>query len=223
MKRFVNVFVAPVTMIDGLRDKPDFWTPIVSMLLLFIAVDALHVALVDNVFYVTDMISAQKGWMSQGQTEVLRQSLERGGPAIVVGGVAGVSFAFVLSVLLSAGYLTLMAKFSGGTVTFRHWLGVVAWINVVHALSLLARAVAIIAAPDGRLGFWEANPLSLSNILGREFETMMVAQIDFTNIWRWALLCLTYRRWVSVSWVLSVSIVLIPVLLLYVIALTFGF
>ena len=48
MKRFVDVFIAPIAMIDGVRDTPHFWAPIISMLFLHIVVGALHLALVDH-------------------------------------------------------------------------------------------------------------------------------------------------------------------------------
>lgn len=185
------------------------------MLLLQLVVGVLHIALVDHGYYFSDFMGAQRNWMSQDQVELNRQRLEYGSHSMIVIGQVSTLFLFVFSVLVFAGYFALVGKLCGGTVSFRHWLSVVAWINVIGVLSLLARAVAIVAAPDGRLGFSEANPLSLSNILGRDFQMMTVAQIDVTNAWRWALLCLAYKRWTSVSWILSVAIVLIPVLLLY--------
>ena len=218
MKSFADVFLSPIAMIDGVRNKPDFWTPIVAMLFLHIVVGVLHVALVDHGYFVADFMTAQGGWISQDQVELTRQGLERGGRTMIVTGQASALFNYVFSILVSAGYLALVARFGGGTVSFRHWLGVVGWVSVIGALSLNARAVAIFAAPDGRLGFLEANPLCLSNIMGREFQTMAVAQFDVTNAWRWALLCLAYKRWTSVSWILSILIVLAPVSLLYAIA-----
>ena len=218
MKKLVDVFLSPIAMIDGVRDKPSFWPPIVAMFFLHIVVGVLHVALVDHGYYIADFVNAQEGWMSQDQGELTRQGLERGGRTMTAISQASVLFFFVFSVLVSAGYFALVGKLSGGTVNFRHWLSVVAWVNVIGALTLLARVIAIIAAPDGRLGFLEANPLALSNIMGRDFQTLAVAQFDVTNAWQWALLCLAYKRWTSVSWILSILIVLAPVSLLYAIA-----
>ena len=218
MKRFVDVFVAPIEMIDEVWDRSNFWPPIVAMLLLHVLVGVLHDSLVDHGHYFADLMSAQGGWISQDQAELTRQSLERGGHTMIVIGQASVLFSFVFSVLVSTGYFALVGKLSGGTASFRQWLSVVAWVSVIGALSLLARAVAIVAAPDGRLGFLEANPLALSNIMGRDFQTLAVAQFDVTNAWRWALLCLAYKRWTSVSWILSILIVLAPVSLLYAIS-----
>ena len=217
-KRLVDVFLSPIAMIDGVRNKPDFRTPIIAMLFLHIVVGVLHVSLVDHRHYVADFMSAQGGWISQDQVELTRQGLERGGRTMIVIGQASALFNYVFSILVSAGYLALVARIGGGTVSFRHWLSVVAWVSVIGTLSLLARAVAIVAAPDGRLGFLEANPLSLANIVGREFQTMAVAQFDVTSAWRWALLCLAYKRWTSVSWILSILVVLAPVSLLYAIS-----
>lgn len=62
MKRFVDAFVSPVAMIDGVRNKPDFWTPIVAMPLLQAGVGALHVALVDHAYFAAETINAQRAW-----------------------------------------------------------------------------------------------------------------------------------------------------------------
>ena len=218
MKRFIDVFLSPLEMIDGVRAKPDFETPFTAMLVLYIAAGVLQVLLVDHGYYIADFMRFQRELISQDQAEITQQALESRRLTMAVINQATLLLNYVFSTLVAAGYLALVAKFGGGTVSFSHWLGVVAWISVISALSLLARAVAIIAAPDGRLGFLEANPLSLSNIVGREFQTLTVAQFDVTNAWRWALLCLAYKRWTSVSWILSIAIVLIPILFLYAIA-----
>ena len=215
MKTFVDVFSSPVAMIDGLRDKPTFWPPIAAMFLLHIVVGALHFLLVDHNSYYTNVLSTQGSLMSKDEVEVILQSLERSGSKIIIISQLGPLFFYTFLVLVSAGYLALVTKIVGSNVSFRHWLSLVSWTSTIGTLSLLARAVAIIAAPDGRLGFLEANPLSLSNIVGREFQTLTVAQFDVTNAWRWALLCLAYKRWTSVSWILSIAIVLIPILFLY--------
>ena len=223
MTRFVDVFLSPIEMIDGVRNKPNFWTPIVAMLFLHIVVAAFHVALIDHGYYVADFLSNQGSWVPQDQADLTRQGLERGGHTMVVIGQASILFNYVFSILVYAGYLALVTRIGCGSVSFRQWLGVVAWISVVGALSLLARAVAIITAPDGRLGFLEANPMSLSNITGREFQAMTVSQFDITNAWRWVLMCLAYKRWTSISWILSTAIVLIPILILYSVAIIVSF
>lgn len=223
MKRFVYVFSAPIVLIDGIRDKPSFWPPFIAMLLLHIVVGLLHVTLVDHEYYFADLVSDLGRRASQDQFEITQQSLEWGGITMIVVGHAGVLFFYAFFILLSAGYFALVAKIGGSSVSFRHWLSVVGWVSVIGAISLLARAVAIIGAPDGRLGFPEANPLSLSNLSGREFQTLAVAQFDITNTWRWALLCLAYKRWTNASWILSIATVLIPILLLYSIPIIFAF
>ena len=223
MNKFVQVFVSPNAMIDGVRGKLDFWTPIIAIFSLHIVVAVLHVTLVDHGYYFADMIRAQSSWMSQEQIEGTQQSLRQGdsamGPtAMIVFARTSSLVAYLFSLFISAGYLALVARVFGRTIGFLHWLSVVSWVSVIGSLSLLASAVAILAAPEGRLGFLEANPISLSNFLGREFEMISVAQFDVTNAWRWALLCLAYKRWTSVSWILSILVVLAPVSLLYSIA-----
>ena len=215
MERFVQVFLSPIEMIDTVRNRPDFWMPILAMLLLHTAVSVLHVALVDHGYFVADVMGAQGVWMSQDQAELARQAVDRAGPTMVLASQATVLFGYLITLPVWAGYLSLVARIAGNAPSFRHWLGIVGWVSVIGALSILARAVSIIAAPEGRLGFHEANPMSLSSILGRDFPSMTIAQFDITNVWRWGLLCLAYKRWTKASWALSTPIILLPVLIIY--------
>ena len=153
--------------------------------------------------------------MSPDRLELTRQALQRGGTALIVFSQVGILFSYVISIVVSAAYFTLVGKLSGGTMSFRHWFSVVAWTSVVGVLSVLARGVAILAAPDGRLGYSQANPLSLASILGGEILTFTVPHYDITSAWRWVLLCLAYKRCTRASWISSIVVVLTPILFLY--------
>lgn len=215
MKRFLDVFSAPIAMIDGIREKPSFWPPIIAMLLLHAVVGSLHVTLVDHEYYFADLMSDLGRRTPQNQPEITWQGLEQDSITMIVIGQASVPLFYAFFILISAGYLALVSRVGSSSVSFRHWLSVVGWVSVVGAISLLARSVAIFSAPEGRLAFSDANPMNLSNLMGREHPALTVAQFDVTNAWRWALLCLAYKRWTSVSWSLSVTIVLMPILFLY--------
>lgn len=90
MDRFVHVFLSPIAIIDGVRNKPDFWTPILTMLLLHAAVGLLHLALVDHAYFAAEVVNAQGILMSQDQAELARQAIDLGGRTMVLTSQAGV-------------------------------------------------------------------------------------------------------------------------------------
>ena len=76
MKRFIDVFLSPLEMIDGVRAKPDFGTPFTAMLVLYIAAGVLQVLLVDHGYYIAGFMRFQRELISQDQAEITQQALE---------------------------------------------------------------------------------------------------------------------------------------------------
>lgn len=211
----VNIFTVPREAFSALAVRPTVLLPIVVLVLLNTAVVVGYYSQVDVQWLLQTMLEDAGQELPPSATEA-----PQGGGAItrtfvLAAATVGSVLQVVITLLIAAGYLTLVSLFGNDGVTFKRWMSAVAWSWMPTTIGLLSAVVNIAVNDVTHVRPTELNMLSFGNLLGLDaagagLGHTMLFSMDPTILWSLALLVFGYSLWTRRSAVSSFAIVVAP-------------
>ena len=131
----------------------------------------------------------------------------------IFSGVIGILVIYVLQ----SSYFSLISAISGSGQKFGDWFSLVLWTGLPYMLSVVGMAATIAVSPNGQLGAYDLDPLTLANLgmqSGNSSLTAIFNGISLPMLWGIGLTVMGYRQWLDCSLMKAMTVVLAPYLLL---------
>jgi hypothetical protein len=225
----INILVSPGEAFTELQQRPSKLFPLALIVLSTIAVMFWYYSIVDFDWYIDDTLAAVNlddeptviGFFAdgeEGQLETAREQMASMSQTTfkmfgIFSGVIGILVIYVLQ----SGYLSLISAISGSGQKFGDWFSLVLWTGLPYMLSVVGMAATIAVSPNGQLGAYDLDPLTLANLgmqSGNSSLTAIFNGISLPMLWGIGLTVMGYRQWLDCSLMKAMTVVLAPYLLL---------
>jgi hypothetical protein len=176
-----DVLWAPARAFRNLSERPKWFVPYVG------------VALTSSVLGVTSFIKLAPSIMERMPAQPGVTSPAAMYTFSMVAAVAGSLVSPLVTGLVRAGLLSLLANLTQGTASFRTHLSVVFWAMVPMMIGSLIKTLFVLAAPAERVGSISLGPAVLLPNL--PYTSSLFTVLDSLNVfavWSWVLLVIGY-------------------------------
>jgi len=191
MNKIINIFTAPTKVFTGLKEKPEWLTPFIIVLL----VVAITAALTVNMTKEVVMTQQEEVLRDKGLTdEQIDQAMKlAGGPlAAVTGAIGGALFTAII-LLAFAAILNLFIPLVGGGSSFKSIFSVVCFSALVKVPANILRLVLIAITKSPYVSTSLA--LFVPNLPKTSFGYQLLVGLDFFIVWEMLLvsmgICIT--------------------------------
>lgn len=217
MSHLINIFVEPTKTFAELKEKPTFWLPLILLTVLTVVMTLSYFNMVDSDWSIEHQISMSGKEMSASEIAQAK-SVYPSAPVMGAIGAVVTPIAIAFFTVLVALYYMLAGKITGGAVSFRHGLSLVAWAGVPAQLGIVVAIVGVFMM-EPQTGM---ETLMLTNVdpllvqLPPEHTWSGLAKgFSLLNLWTIALTALGWRVWNRSSWMQAIVVALIPSLIIY--------
>ena len=225
----INILVSPSEAFTELQQRPSKLFPLALILLSTMAVMFWYYTIVDFDWYIDDTLAVVNlddeptviGFFAdgeEGQLETAREQMASMSQTTfkmfgIFSGVIGILVIYVLQ----SSYFSLISAISGSGQKFGDWFSLVLWTGLPYMLSVVGMAATIAVSPNGQLGAYDLDPLTLANLgmqSGNSSLTAIFNGISLPMLWGIGLTVMGYRQWLDCSLMKAMTVVLAPYLLL---------
>ncbi len=217
MSHLINIFVEPTKTFAELKEKPTFWLPLILLAVLMVGMTLSYFNTVDSDWYAGHQITVSGKEMTASEAAQMK-SVMPAAPILGVISTIVILLAITIFTLLTALYYMLAGKITGGVVSFRHGLSLVAWAGVPAQLGIVVAIVGVFMM-EPQTGL---EALMLTNVdpllVQLPFDHMwsgMAKGFNLLTLWTIALTALGWRVWNRSSWMQAIVVALIPSLIIY--------
>ena len=225
----INILVSPSEAFTELQQRPSKLFPLALILLSTMAVMFWYFTIVDFDWYIDDTLAVVNlddeptviGFFAdgeEGQLETAREQMASiSQTTFKMFGIFSGAIGTLAVYVLQSGYLSLTSAISGSGQKFGDWFSLVLWTSLPYMLSVVGMAATIAVSPNGQLGAYDLDPLTLANLgmqSGNSSLTAIFNGISLPMLWGIGLTVMGYRQWLDCSLVKAMTVVLAPYLLL---------
>lgn len=210
-----KVMLEPSPTFMRLKDKPRPWLPLITLIVLTLAVTYWWISTADFAWLREQMAAAQPD-IKPEQREMMEKVFTPN--TMLWTQVVAVSLGTLLVTAVVAVYYLIAGKAMGSQIGYGKWFGFVAWTSVPRLLVIPLMALQV-ATSEGRLAFEDMNMVSLNYLL---FQLPMshpwaglANSIDLTVPWSLALATIGLKAWTGRSMGTCVFVAALPYVLVY--------
>ena len=225
----INILVSPSEAFTELQQRPSKLFPLALILLSTMAVMFWYFTIVDFDWYIDDTLAVVNlddeptviGFFAdgeEGQLETAREQMASiSQTTFKMFGIFSGAIGTLAVYVLQSGYLSLTSAISGSGQKFGDWFSLVLWTSLPHMLSVVGMVTTIALSPNGQLGAYDLDPLTLANLgmqSGNSSLTAIFNGISLSMLWGIALTVMGYRQWLDCSLLKAMTVVLAPYFLI---------
>jgi len=213
----INILTAPKEAFVSIKEKPTVLVPLLLIVLSLASLQWGYFNAVDSEFLIDELVEQSQAFANAPEGEV-RENLENVTPSrLAIQSAVAIAIIFPLIMMLYAGYLSLISKFTYDEIRFKQWFSLSAWTWLPSIFIALAGWVVILTNSDGMIGATDIQPLSLNSLI---FQTdgpfaSMLSNLNLLQFWSLALSALGYQHWTGKSLAKSSTIVIAPYVVIY--------
>jgi hypothetical protein len=214
---FTNLLSNPPQAFAALKERPNFLLPMLAILLAMAGYQLLYFTLVDYSWLIDQMVAQVN---AQGGDPAAAEGIRNVPKTLMmVPGIIGGVIGLLVMQSIYAAYLMLVAKVNGDGFGFKAMFSLSWWASVPILFTLIASAVYVLMADEGRVFFDSANPFSLNSLIfnvdiANPFRGLLT-NIDVFAFWAWALATIGYKQFSGRSYLGSALIALAPHIVIY--------
>ena len=225
----INILVSPSEAFTELQQRPSKLFPLALILLSTMAVMFWYFTIVDFDWYIDDTLAVVNlddeptviGFFAdgeEGQLETAREQMASiSQTTFKMFGIFSGAIGTLAVYVLQSGYLSLTSAISGSGQKFGDWFSLVLWTSLPYMLSVVGMVTTIALSPNGQLGAYDLDPLTLANLgmqSGNSSLTAIFNGISLSMLWGIALTVMGYRQWLDCSLLKAMTVVLAPYFLI---------
>lgn len=186
MTKVLDIFYAPTKVFTSLKEKPEWVTPFVIVLVVIALTAALTVSMTRE----TVMVQQEEILRERGMTEEqIEQAMKfASGPAALIMSTIFAPLVTAIILLAFAAVLNLFIPLFGGKGAFKHVFSVVCFSSLIKVPSAILRLILI--AITKSLYVTASLALFVPNLAKTSFGYRLLAGIDFFIIWEMILVAL---------------------------------
>jgi len=221
LHELVTLITNPGSALMTLRERPRFWFPLLTILLLSAGLIYWYYSAVDIEWLKQQLYAnmPQFQQMADEQRTKVLSVVTRN--TLLWGGMAGAVVMIALLFVFQAVYLLVAGKVTGVGHTFKQWFALTCWTALpATLLSSLISALMILLSNDvSQLAPGALKPLTLNELffhlpIGQPGQSLLAA-FDLLSLWTLGLLVLAVHLWSRRSWFFSTVFALLPTVLIY--------
>ena len=205
----------PFPTFTRLKEKPAAWIPLLSLILLTLAVTYWWITTTDFAWLREQMVAAQPD-MKPEQREMMEKFVTPN--AMLWSQVVAISVGTLVFTAIAAAYYLIAGKVMGSQIGYGKWFGFAAWTSVPRLLVLPLMALQV-ATSEGRLAFEDMNMVSLNYLLFllpmSHPWANLANSIDLTVPWSLALAAIGLKAWTGRSMGTCILVAALPYVLVY--------
>lgn len=214
VKLALAVLSEPRAAFAELRQRPDFWFPLLLFVVMTVCAVVAYFQRVDMA-WLNDHLAGSAPRLPKGSAEVPAMSREMMMWTSVTMMVIGIP---IMRMVEGACYL-LAGKVANLALGFRHWLALACWSSLPLLLPLLAAVVQLMLHPSGQVTQEQLNVLSLNELFfhvapASPWFTLANA-LTLLHPWAWGLVAVAVRTWTGRGWGHCVGFALLPWIVFY--------
>ena len=215
-KTLGQMFTEPGKAFEAVQERSMIALPLLLTIVGTLALWVWYYQVVDVNWLVDQMVAAQPD-MDPAQAEGMRQMMN---PTMLTLLTAiGVLVMVPVILVISATYFTLSAKVVGSEIGFGKWFAFSTWTMVPALLLLPAGAVKLLMTSNGQLTQEQLNPLSLNQLFfhlpSSDAWAGLLNSVHLPMFWSLFLGFVGYQLWTKKSTAVSLTVVLLPYVLIY--------
>lgn len=213
------MLVDPRAAFLSLRDKPNFWFPLLLIAIGTAASLVWYFNVVDFA-WLTDQLQNADPRAAEMSAEKRAESAAGMSKDVMM----WMSLTFMLIGLPMARiaesiYYSFAARLTNFTQSFRHWLALACWSSLPLALAIVLAAIFLVMHPSGQVTQEQLNVLSLNELFfdlrPDEPGYTLLSTLTVLHPWAWWLAAYGIRVWSGRSWAFSLGLSLLPWVLFY--------
>lgn len=217
-KNFVNILAAPKDAFTDIREKPTVLLPLLLIILSLASMQWGYYNAVDRDFLIDELVEQTQAFANVPEDQI-RENMENNftPSRLAIQSAVAIAVMMPLIMMLYAGYLSLISKFTYDEIRFKQWFSLSAWTGLPSLFIALAGWVVILTNSDGMIGLRDIQPLSLNSVIFQTegpFATML-SNVTLIQFWSLALSALGYQHWTGKSLTKSTTIVIAPYVVVY--------
>ena len=211
-----NILLSPGEAFTELQQRPSKLVPLALIVLSTMAVMFWYFSIVDFDWYIDDTLAAVN--LDDEQLETAREQMaSMSQTTFKMFGIFSGAIGILVVYVLQSGYLSLTSAISGSGQKFGDWFSLVLWTSLPYMLSVVGMVSTIALSPNGQLGAYDLDPLTLANLgmqSGNSSLTAIFNGISLPMLWGIALTIMGYRQWLDCSLLKAMTVVLAPYFLI---------
>ncbi|MDE0982467.1 MAG: YIP1 family protein [Gammaproteobacteria bacterium] len=211
-----NILLSPGEAFTELQQRPSKLFPLALIVLSTMAVMFWYFSIVDFDWYIDDTLAAVN--LDDEQLETAREQMaSMSQTTFKMFGIFSGAIGILVVYVLQSGYLSLTSAISGSGQKFGDWFSLVLWTGLPYMLSVVGMVSTIALSPNGQLGSYDLDPLTLANLgmqSGNSSLTAIFNGISLPMLWGIALTIMGYRQWLDCSLLKAMTVVLAPYFLI---------
>ena len=213
----INILTSPKEAFVSIKEKPTVLVPLLLIVLSLASLQWGYFNAVDREFLIDELVEQAQAFANAPEREV-RENLENITPSrLAIQSAVSIAIIMPLLMMLYAGYLSLISKFTYDEIRFKQWFSLSAWTGLPSLFIALAGWGVILTNSDGLIGTTDIQPLSLNSLIFQTqgpFESML-SSLNLLQLWSLALSALGYQHWTGKSLAKSTTIVIAPYVVIY--------
>ncbi|WP_337243631.1 YIP1 family protein [Luteimonas sp. gir] len=210
-----DVIVAPQQAWDQVSQRGRWVWPLALLAVATVVAWSAYYSRVDIV-WLQDYLLAGSGDLQGRELKLARDLMGPGLLALVT--IISSLVVSAVFMLITAGYLSLVARMQRVERSGPSWIVFAAWLAVPEAVALLLTAVRLALGSNPQVLPEAANPVALSQLLGLAGDSpwlSLAGAVGLQTLWMIALCIIGVSRWMKISAVRAALIVTVPVLMFY--------
>jgi hypothetical protein len=213
----INILTSPKEAFVSIKEKPTVLVPLILIVLSLASLQWGYFNAVDREFLIDQLVEQLQAFSNASESQI-RENLENMDPSSrAIQAAVSIAIIMPLIMMLYAGYLSLISKFTYDEIRFKQWFSLSAWTGLPSLFIALAGWVVILTNSDGMIGTNDIQPLSLNSLIFQTdgpFESML-SSLNVLQLWSLALSALGYQHWTGKSLAKSTAIVIAPYVVIY--------
>jgi len=214
MKAMMDIIAAPGQAMDGVRGHNSWlWWPLLTSLLVTIAITILYVMWVDFPWLIEETIRSLPADSPPESADAVRDFMSPNKQMMFA--VLGLTVVTFIIYAVQSAYLNIITKFTvGDQFKFGDWFSFSAWTAFPGIFGAIIMLGVILTSGSNQVGQQDLVPLSFNTLFihaepGEPWFTWGNS-ISLINIWMLVLMSIGYSRWTGASLVKSTAITWAP-------------
>ncbi|WP_251476408.1 YIP1 family protein [Stenotrophomonas lactitubi] len=212
-----DLVLAPQQAWDQISHKGKSVLPLLLLVVATVAAWSAYFATVDTA-WLQDRLLAESSGLSGQELQLMHDLMGRGLLGLVT--IVSSLVIAIAVILLTAIYLSLVARFQYVERVGSSWFVFAAWLTVPDSFALLLTAMRSVLGGSHQILPESANPLALAQLVGLSADSPWLAlagAVGIQTLWAVVLCAIGVSRWMKLSALRAVIIATTPIVLIYVV------
>ncbi len=186
MDKLINLFFAPKKVFEVLKEKPEWVTPLIIVLVVLAIATALTLIFTKDLVLVKQEEIMRERGMTDEQIDRARRFMTGPGPCIF--GTMSAVIVFVVIFLIFAALINLLIPLFDGTASFKHVFSVICYSSLVKVPASILRLILVVITGSPYIS--TSLSLLVPGMAKEAFSYRVLSGFDFFMVWEMVLVSL---------------------------------